>query len=68
MKEEQKLELAWEQEAFPQLPALAARLGVKPNTGSGNLKMAMKDGTLYDVFELVNALLDKIERCVCYGD
>jgi len=48
-------------EAFPLLPALAERLGVKPGRGDGRVVMTMKDGTSYDLFALINAFLDKIE-------
>lgn len=48
-------------ERFPQLPALAERLGIKPGEGAGNVWMQMNDGRKYDVFALVNAALDKLE-------
>jgi len=51
-------------EMFPRLPALAQRLGVKPNTGtteSGRTVIQMKNGDQYDLFDLMNAFLDKVE-------
>ena len=48
-------------EAFPHLPALAERLGVKPNEGDGKVWLTMKDGTNYDLFALVNAVLDRMD-------
>lgn len=48
-------------ETFSQLPVIAARLGVKPSTGSGDVTFIMKDGVRYDVFELINAFLDKMD-------
>lgn len=50
------------QELWPQLPALAERLGIKPNEGSGGLWLAMKDGTRYDIFALAAAFLDRIDE------
>ena len=51
-------------EYFTQLPALAARLGVKPvdyDASTGLVLISMKDGTMYNVIELVNAVLDRID-------
>lgn len=51
-------------EAFPKLPALAARLGVGPGPGSdggGRVLLNMSDGTKYDLFALINALLDRLD-------
>lgn len=48
-------------EAFPLLPALAKRLGVKPGHGAGRVCLTMNDGTSYDLFALINAFLDKID-------
>lgn len=51
-------------EYFTQLPALAERLGVKPvdhDASSGLVLLSMKDGTMYNVIELVNAVLDRID-------
>lgn len=51
-------------EFFPQLPALAERLGVKPNEGNGTVHLMMKDGTKYDLFALVNACLDRFDAAL----
>jgi hypothetical protein len=48
-------------EAFPKLPALAQRLGVKPNEGNGGWWLCMQDGTRYDGFALINAVLDRLD-------
>lgn len=48
-------------EAFPLLPALAQRLGVKPGEGGGRVMLTMKDGTGYDLFALINAFLDRVD-------
>lgn len=48
-------------EPFKGLPELADRLGVKPNTGTGNVHLVMSDGTKYDFFDLANAFLDRID-------
>jgi len=48
-------------EPFPQLPALAERLGVKPSEGTGGVCLVMNDGRRYDVFALVNAVLDRLD-------
>lgn len=47
-------------EMMPGLPALAARLGVEP-TATGNMLVQMKDGRCYDVFAIINALLDRLD-------
>lgn len=49
-------------EQFNKLPEVAERLGVKPNTGDGSIKMTMCDGRTYDAFALINALLDRLDR------
>lgn len=47
---------------FAKVPALAQRLGVEPMTSdSVSFCVRMKDGTRYDIFDLVNALLDRLE-------
>jgi hypothetical protein len=48
-------------EIFPELPALAERLGVKPAEKAEGLQMLMKDGRRYNVFEIINALLDRMD-------
>lgn len=51
-------------EAFPRLPALAKRLGVDPNTRPGEpgrTLLQMKNGDVYDLFDLVNAFLDRLD-------
>ena len=49
-------------ERFPQLSALAERLGVKPNEGDSGFFLCMKDGTRYDAFALINAVLDRLDE------
>lgn len=51
-------------ESFPQLPDLAERLGVKPIESSkgGMALLSMCDGRKYDLIQLINALLDKMEK------
>lgn len=47
---------------FAKLPALAKRLGVEPNNKrGGGLVLCTKSGETYDVFDLVNAVLDRLE-------
>lgn len=47
---------------FSKVPALAARLGVEPTKGEvGSFLLQMNDGACYDVFELINAFLDRLE-------
>jgi len=52
-------------EPWPQLPALAERLGVKPDDGAQGTEhrtyLVMKDGRRYDLFELINAFLDRMD-------
>lgn len=56
-----KFEICEPPESFPLLPALAERLGVKPGFGTSRVSLLMKDGTVYDLFALINAFLDKID-------
>lgn len=49
-------------DAFAKLPALAKRLGVEPTAESGGCYVRTRDGSKYDVFDLVNALLDRLDR------
>jgi hypothetical protein len=46
------------------LPSLAARLGVQPCSGptAGRVIIRNREGASYDVFELLNALLDRLDR------
>ena len=53
-------------EALPLLPALADRLNIKPNEGQGQVWLAMNDGRRYDLFALVNAVLDRLEQAKCW--
>jgi hypothetical protein len=50
-------------EMFPELPALAARLGIDPYDGkeTGRVLLQMKDGTRYDLFAVLNAFLDRLD-------
>ena len=46
---------------FARLPALAERLGVK-ECGSGvSVKLQTKDGRTYDLFDLIDAVLDRLD-------
>lgn len=49
---------------FAAVPALAERLGVKPidNVYTGAFVLKVKDGRMYDVFALVHAFLDRLDR------
>ena len=52
-------------EVFPELPALAKRLGVPPGAATvpaGAIVMSMCNGDEYDLFALINALLDRIDQ------
>lgn len=46
------------------LPALAYRLGVKQIVSDrpSSLVITTREGQKYDVFELINAVLDRLER------
>jgi hypothetical protein len=48
------------------LPALAQRLGIEPLTDeqrkASGVTISTRDGQSYDLFALLNALLDKIEQ------
>ena len=47
---------------FKKLPALAERLGVKPSESKeASVVLCTADGRKYDLFDLINAVLDKIE-------
>lgn len=48
-------------EAFPDLPALADRLGVFKTTGHAPVILTMKNGDRYSLFELINAFLDHVD-------
>ncbi len=50
------------QEQFRHLPALAARLHVRPTEPKGGLSFRMCAGRVYDMIELVNALLDRMAK------
>ena len=50
------------QDTFKGLPKLAKRLGVKPNTGvSGSVVLHTCEGD-YALFDLITALLDKMDK------
>lgn len=51
-------------EMFTKLSALAERLGIKPAPDGTTpaVGMRMCDGTQYDLFELINAALDRMDR------
>lgn len=48
---------------FARLPALAERLGVVPLAAGfrGSVVLRTQDGTSYDLFDLVDAILDRID-------
>jgi hypothetical protein len=50
------------------LPSLAARLGVQPCSGpmGGRVMLRTREGATYDVFELINALLDRLDQAAQY--
>lgn len=50
-------------EPFAKLPALAERLGVKEGSSGKNpdTYFQLTDGRRYSVFDLVNAMLDRID-------
>lgn len=51
-------------EAFKELPKIAARLGVKPVSGdskAGAMVLTMCDGSEYDFIEIINATLDRLD-------
>ena len=50
------------QEQFRNLPKLAARLHVKPNPNGDGMKIRMCDGRVYAMFDLINALLDRMDK------
>lgn len=45
------------------LPALAERLGIAPAPidGAGSVRLVTESGDAYDLFDLINAFLDKLE-------
>jgi hypothetical protein len=49
---------------FEKLPALAERLGVTPVeiAAPSTVIMMVKDGRKYDLFDLINAFLDKLDN------
>jgi hypothetical protein len=49
---------------FAKLPALAERLGVKPlgPEGNGTVVLSTKAGQHYDLFDLINAVLDRVDK------
>jgi len=67
---EKRLKGDWvfrDEDACKKLPALAARLGVKPKQKDSPASIVFYCSTTdedYDVFDLVNALLDKLEKGV----
>lgn len=48
---------------WARLPEIAARLGVKPCESAG-MMIVVRDGGRYDVFDLVNALLDRVDAAI----
>lgn len=51
---------------FARVPEIAARLGVQPvskdEAASRSYLLGMKDGTMFDFFELVAAFLDRMDE------
>jgi len=54
---------------WARLPALAARLGVKPVPPGGPVRVILRTaaGQSFDVFELCNAVLDLVEKVTKAG-
>ena len=49
-------------DAYPQVPALANRLGVKPGAPDGGaIVISMCNGDSYDVITMINAALDRLD-------
>lgn len=46
---------------WAKIPALAERLGVKPDDGGGELWLSLPDGRKYDLIAIINALLDRLD-------
>jgi hypothetical protein len=55
-----------EPDPWQKLPSLAARLGVTPCSGpmQDRVIVRTRDGTSYDIFELLFAFLDHLDRAV----
>jgi hypothetical protein len=51
-------------DAFAKLPALAERLGVKPmkKDHPPTWSARTKEGISYDIFDLINAVLDRVDK------
>jgi len=47
---------------FAKLPALAERLGVEPGKGTSGFWVQIQDGRRYDVFAIVEAVLDRLDK------
>jgi len=53
---------------YARISEVAKRLGVEPFKGSGGVLMTGADGQNYDVFEVVIALLDRIDAATAIRD
>jgi hypothetical protein len=49
---------------FKELPAMAKRLGVPSGTVQGGVALTMCDGRTWDLFRLMNAFLDRMDKKV----
>ena len=47
---------------FKDLPAMAKRLGVASGTVQGGVALTMCDGRSWDLFKLMNAFLDRMDK------
>jgi hypothetical protein len=48
---------------FTKLPALAQRLGVEQcGNDTGTVVLILKDGRRWDLFDLINAMLDRMDK------
>jgi hypothetical protein len=59
-----RIEISETPDPFTKLPALAERLGVEPTQGGGPgvVVLRMSDGRCYDLFDLINAMLDRMDK------
>jgi len=57
------ISMAPDEDPLAKLPALAKRLEVLPRKPGDppSFVLCMRDGTQYDLFDIVNALLDRME-------
>lgn len=58
------LAIADQPDPYAKLPALAERLGIQPVQAgaSASVVISVKDGRAYDLFDIINALLDHVDK------